>query len=62
MQLEGSTLSIEEACCAAQVSRAGYYRYFDQHAPRQAETELRNKIQRIALENRVLSVKLRDSA
>jgi len=52
MQLEGSTLSIEEACCAAQVSRAGYYRYFDQHAPRQAETELRNKIQRIALENR----------
>jgi putative transposase len=52
MQLEGSTLSIEEACCAAQVSRAGYYRYFDQHAPRQAETELRDKIQRIALENR----------
>ena len=52
MQLEGSPLSIEEACCAAQVSRAGYYRYFDQHAPRQAETELRDKIQRIALENR----------
>jgi len=52
MQLEGSPLSIEEACCAAQVSRAGYYRYFDQHAPRQAETELRDRIQRIALENR----------
>lgn len=52
MQLEGSPLSIEEACRAAQVSRAGYYRYFDQHAPRQAETELRDKIQRIALENR----------
>ena len=52
MQLEGSPLSIEDACRAAQVSRAGYYRYFDQHAPRQAETELRDKIQRIALENR----------
>ena len=52
MQLEGSPLSIEEACCAAQVSRAGYYRYFDEHAPQQAETELRNRIQRIALENR----------
>jgi putative transposase len=52
MQLEGSPLSIEEACRAAQVSRAGYYRYFDQHAPRQAETELRDKIQRIALKNR----------
>jgi putative transposase len=52
MQLEGSTLSIEEACRAAQVSRAGFYRYFDQHAPRQAETELRDKIQRIILKNR----------
>jgi len=52
MQLEGSPLSIEEACRAAQLSRAGYYRYFDEHAPQQAETELRNRIQRIALENR----------
>ena len=52
MQLEGSPLSIEDACRAAQETRAGYYRYFDQHAPRLAETELRDKIQRIALENR----------
>lgn len=52
MQLEGSHLSSEEACAAAQVSRAGYYRYFDEHAPRQAETELRDRIQRVALENR----------
>lgn len=52
MQLEGSHLSMEEACAAAQVSRAGYYRYFDEHAPRQAETELRDRIQRVALENR----------
>lgn len=52
MQLEGSPLSIEEACRAAQASRVGYYRYFDQHAPQQAETGLRDHIQRIALKNR----------
>ncbi len=52
MQLEGEQLSIEEACGTAQVSRAGYYRHFDEHAPRQAETELRDQIQRVALENR----------
>jgi transposase InsO family protein len=52
MQLEGSQVSIEEACGAAQVSRSGYYRYFDEHAPRQAETELRDRIQRVALKNR----------
>ena len=44
MQLEGSHLSMEEACRCRTVSRAGYYRYFDEHAPRQAETELRNRI------------------
>jgi len=52
MQLEGSVLSIEEACRVARVSRAGFYRFFDEQAPRQAETELRDRIQRVALENR----------
>lgn len=52
MQFEGSQVSIEEACGAAQVSRAGYYRHFDEHAPQQAETELRDRIQRVALKNR----------
>ena len=52
MQLAGERLSIEEACRGAQVSRAGFYRHFDEHAPRQAETELRDRIQRVALENR----------
>jgi len=52
MQLEGSSVSIAEACQAALVSRAGYYRFFDEHAPRQAETELRDRIQRVALKNR----------
>ena len=46
MQLAGSVLSIEEAC------RAGFYRFFDEHTPRQAETELRDRIQRVALQNR----------
>lgn len=52
MQLEGNTLSIEDACAAAQVSRAGYYRYLDQGAPREAEMGLRDVIQRTALEHR----------
>ena len=53
MQLEGkSGLSIREACDAAHVSRAGFYRHFDEHAPRQADTELRGQIQRICLDNR----------
>jgi len=52
MQLAGERLSIEEACRTAQVSRAGFYRHYDEHAPRQAETELRDQIQRVALENR----------
>lgn len=52
MQLEGDHISIEEACVAAQISRAGYYRYFDEHAPRQAAMELRDRIQQVALEHR----------
>jgi hypothetical protein len=50
MQLEGD-LSVAEACAAAQVGRAGFYREFRAHAPRQAETELRDRIQRVALAN-----------
>jgi putative transposase len=53
MQLEGkSELSIVEACDAARLSRAGFYRRFDEHAPRWADTELREQIQRICLEKR----------
>ena len=52
MPLAGERLSIKEACRAAQVNRAGFYRHFDEQAPRQAETELRDRIQRVALENR----------
>jgi putative transposase len=52
MQLEGSHISIEEACAAARISRAGFYRYWGEQAPRQAEMDLRNRIQRTALQNR----------
>ena len=53
MQLEGKAgLSILEACDAARVSRAGFYRHFDEHLPRQADTELRQQIQQICLDNR----------
>jgi hypothetical protein len=46
MQLEGkSGLSIVEACDTARLSRAGFYRHFDEHAPRQADTDLREQIQ-----------------
>jgi len=51
MQLEGS-LSIAEACELAGVSRAGFYRAFTDHAPEQAQTELQDQIQRVALANR----------
>jgi putative transposase len=53
MQLEGKGgLSIMEACDAAHVSRAGFYRHFEDHAPRQADTELRDQIQQICLQSR----------
>lgn len=50
MRLEG--FSITEVCQAARVSRAGFYRNYEEHAPRQADVELRDAIQKIVLENR----------
>lgn len=35
------------------VSRAGFYRHWGEHEPRQAEMELRHQVQRVALENRL---------
>jgi transposase InsO family protein len=53
MQLEGkSELTIVQACDAAHLSRAGFYRSFEEHAPRQADTELRDAIQQICLKSR----------
>lgn len=48
MQAQGS-LSIERMCFLGGVSRAGFYRYWQQHEPKQEEMELRSQIQQIAL-------------
>ena len=45
-------LSIESMCRLAQVSRAGFYRHWQQREPRAEETELRAEVQRIALAHR----------
>lgn len=50
MQLEG--FRAEHACEVARVSRAGFYRHYEEHEPRQADVELRDVIQKIALANR----------
>lgn len=50
MPLEGFVIS--EMCSVAKVSRAGFYRHYGQHAPLEADVELRDAIQKIALENR----------
>lgn len=44
--------SIERLCGLAQVSRAAYYRHWDEHAPRIQETALRDAIQRLAISQR----------
>ena len=50
MQREGFEAS--HACQIARVSRAGFYRHYEQHEPRQADVAFRNLIQKVALENR----------
>ena len=50
MQLEGFQSS--HACDIARVSRAGFYRHYEEHEPRQADVALRDLIQHIVLENR----------
>jgi len=50
MQLEG--FQAGHACQIVGVSRAGFYRQYEAHQPRQADVALRDLIQRIVLENR----------
>jgi transposase InsO family protein len=45
-------LTIERMCGLAGISRAGFYRHWQASAPRQEETEVRDAIQRVALQNR----------
>jgi putative transposase len=51
MQLEG--FRADHACEIARVSRAGFYRHYEEHEPRQADMEVRDLMQRIVLENRL---------
>jgi putative transposase len=44
--------SIQHLCGLGGVSRAGFYRHSEVHTPERTETDLRDKIQKIALENR----------
>lgn len=50
MQLEGFLAN--HACEMARVSRAGFYRNWEEHTPLQADVSLRDLIQKIVLENR----------
>jgi len=50
MQLEG--FRADHACQIAQVSRAGFYRHYTEHEPREADVAVRDLIQRIVAENR----------
>jgi transposase InsO family protein len=50
--LPQGTATIERLCGLAAVSRAGYYRHWQAHAPRREECGLRDAIQRIALAHR----------
>jgi putative transposase len=51
MPLQGN-LSIERMCQLAQVSRAGFYRFLQSHAPAEEDMTMRSTIQEIALEHR----------
>lgn len=51
MRLQGH-LSVERMCQLAQVSRAGFYRSFQEQQPQAEETELRSSTQAIFLEHR----------
>ena len=51
MSLQGA-VSVERMCQLAQVSRAGFYRSFQQTEPDREELELRAAIQQIFLEHR----------
>jgi transposase InsO family protein len=52
LQGSGSKLSVEQLCRLAEVNRASFYRRWQEHAPRQEETALRDRLQRLCLENR----------
>ena len=51
MPLQGG-LSIERMCELGRVSRASFYRSLEEQRPAEEQTEVRSRIQQIALEHR----------
>jgi len=51
MPVQGS-MSIEQMCQLAEVSRAGFYRSLRERTPVEEDMEVRSAIQQIALEHR----------
>jgi transposase InsO family protein len=51
MSMSQGTVAIDRLCRLSRVSRAGYYRFWQQSAPRRHDTALRDVIQRLALAN-----------
>jgi transposase InsO family protein len=49
MTLSQGAMAIDRLCRLARVSRAGYYRFWQQSAPRRHDTALRDVIQRLAV-------------
>jgi putative transposase len=47
-----ASLAVERMCALAGVGRAAYYRHWQASAPKEEETELRSRIQALALANR----------
>ena len=45
-------LTIQRLCQLGGVSRAGYYRHFDDHAPARADADVRDQVQRLSLAHR----------
>ena len=45
-------LSVERMCELSGVSRAGFYRHWEESSPRQADTAMRDEMQRVVVENR----------
>ncbi len=48
--------TIHRLCQLGGVSRAGYYRHFDAHAPARADADLRDAIQRLSLAHRHMAI------
>jgi putative transposase len=66
MTQQQGDVGIERLCALAGVSRAGYYRHWQAAAPREAETALRDAVQKVVLGNRRygyrrVTVELQDS-